>query len=76
MKTVSKSKLKAKLLEFLRQVESEGEDIIVTDRGKPVVKISQYAKTPSTEELFREMRGKIQYFEDLTFVTTDEWGEL
>jgi prevent-host-death family protein len=76
MKTISKSKLKSKLLEFLRLVEAEGEEIIVTDRGKPVVKISQYAKKPSTEELFGQMRGKATYFEDLTTPTTEEWGDL
>ncbi len=76
MKSISKSKLKAQLLEFLRLVESEGEEIVVTDRGKPVVKISKYAQTLSTEELFREMRGKVKYFEDLTTPTSEEWTEL
>jgi prevent-host-death family protein len=76
MKTISKSQLKSKLLEFLRLVESEGEEILVTDRGKPVVKIAKYANSPSTEELFGQMRGKVQYFEDLTTPTTEEWGEL
>ncbi len=76
MKTVSKSKLKTKLLEFLRFVESEGEELIVTDRGKPVVKISKYSDAPSTEELFAPMRGKVKYLEDLTTPTTQEWGEL
>jgi prevent-host-death family protein len=76
MKTISKSKLKSKLLEFLRLVESEGEEILVTDRGKPVVKISKYANTPSTDELFEQMRGKVKYFEDLTTPTAEEWGEL
>ncbi|MEH2124809.1 type II toxin-antitoxin system Phd/YefM family antitoxin [Nostoc sp.] len=72
MKSISKSKLKSQLIEFLRLVESEGEEIVVTDRGKPVVKISKYAQTPSTEELFGEMRGKVKYFEDLT-TPTEEW---
>ena len=76
MKTISKSKLKTKLLEFLRFVESEGEEIIVTDRGRPVIKISRYIESLSTEELFGEMRGKVQYFEDLTSSTAEEWGEL
>lgn len=76
MKTISKSKFKSKLLEFLRLVESEGEEIIVTDRGKPVVRISKYGDSPTTEELFGHMRGKIKYFEDLTAPTTEEWGEL
>ncbi|MEA5535223.1 type II toxin-antitoxin system Phd/YefM family antitoxin [Crocosphaera sp. XPORK-15E] len=75
MKTISKSKLKSQLLEFLRLVESEGEEIIVTDRGNPVVKISKYANSPPTDELFAKMRGKITYFEDLTTPITEEWGE-
>ena len=76
MKTISKSKLKSKLLEFLRLVESEGEEIIVTDQGKPVIKISQYGNSPPTEQLFGQMRGKVQYFEDLTSPTTEEWEQL
>lgn len=73
---VSKSKLKSKLLELLRQVESEDTEIIVTDRGKPVAKISKYYETPPTKELFAEFRGKIQYLEDPTTPTTEEWGEV
>ncbi|MGB3655644.1 MAG: prevent-host-death protein [Rivularia sp. (in: cyanobacteria)] len=65
MKTISKSKLKSKLL-FLRFVESG---------GKPVVRISRYGNSQSTEELFGQMRGKVKYFEDLT-TPTQEWGEL
>lgn len=76
MKTISKSKLKSQLLEFLRLVEAEGEDLVVTDQGKPVVKITPYRSSPSTDELFGPMRGKVQYFEDLTMPTTEEWGDL
>ncbi|NEO44169.1 MAG: type II toxin-antitoxin system Phd/YefM family antitoxin [Moorea sp. SIO4A3] len=76
MKTISKSILKSQLLEFLQLVESDGEEIVVTDRGKPVVIISKYGNSPSTEQLFGQMRGKVQYFEDLTTPTTEEWGEV
>jgi len=69
MKTVDKSQLTAQLLEFLQLVELEGEEILVMDGNKPVVRISQYEKTLSTEELFKEMRGKVKYFEDLTTPT-------
>jgi hypothetical protein len=31
MKTISKSKLKAKMLEIFRQIESSGNEMIVTD---------------------------------------------
>ncbi|MBE9185397.1 prevent-host-death protein [Microcoleus sp. LEGE 07076] len=66
MKTIDKSQLTAQLLEVLRVVEIEGEEILVMDGTKPVVRISQYEKSLSTEELFKDMRGKVKYFEDLT----------
>lgn len=76
MKTVDKSQLKANLLEFLQLVELEGEEILVMDGTQPVVRISQYKKALSTEELFKDMRGKVKYFEDLTTPTTEEWPEV
>jgi antitoxin (DNA-binding transcriptional repressor) of toxin-antitoxin stability system len=76
MKTVDKSQLTAQLLELLRLVELEGEEILVMDGNKPVVRISQYEKSLSTEELFKDMRGKVKYFEDLTTPTTEEWQEV
>ena len=69
MKTVDKSQLTAQLLELLQLVELEGEEILVMDGNKPVVRISQYEKSLSTEELFKDMRGKVKYFEDLTAPT-------
>ena len=76
MKTIDKSQLTAQLLELLRLVELEGEDILVMDGTKPVVIISQYEKSLSTEELFKDMRGKVKYFEYLTAPTTEEWQEV
>ncbi|MBJ7899436.1 MAG: prevent-host-death protein [Cyanobacteria bacterium RI_101] len=73
MKTINKNKLKENLIELLRLVEVEGEEILVTDGEKTVAKISQYQPSSSTEELFKDMRGKVQYFEDLTTPTTEEW---
>jgi prevent-host-death family protein len=73
---ISKSKLKAKLLEYLRLVESHNEEIVITDRGKPVLKISRYTTSPTTEELFDSMRGKVTYFEDITTPTSEEWSEI
>ncbi len=71
---ISKSKLKSKLLEILREVESENTEVIVTDRGKPVAKISKFQNVPTTEELFQDLRGQVKYFEDPTASTREEWG--
>ena len=40
---VSKSKLKPKVLEYLREVERSHLEIVITDRGRPVAKIIPYA---------------------------------
>ena len=76
MKTIDQSQLTAQLLELLQLVELEGEEILVMDGNKPLVRISQYEKSLSTEELFKDMRGKVKYFEDLTTPTTEEWQEV
>ena len=39
VKSVSKGKLKAKMLEYLREVEASGEPLVVTDRGREVLVI-------------------------------------
>lgn len=45
----------------------------MTDRGKPVAKISKIQNAPTTEELFQDWRGRIKYFEDPTASTMEEW---
>ena len=72
---ISKSKLKSKLLSILREIESEDTEVIVTDRGRPVARISKYHVSPSTDELFGDLRGQVQYFEDPTASTIEEWGD-
>lgn len=57
-------------------MELQGEEILVTEGSKPVVRISPYQKSHSTAELFKNMRGKVRYFEDLTTPTTEEWQEV
>ena len=39
MKTVSKSAFKARALELFREVERTGRELVVTDRGRPVIKV-------------------------------------
>ncbi len=72
-KTISKSKLKASMLRIFREIEAGGEELIITDRGKPVLKIVPYKKKKSVNELFAPYRGKMSYTEDLNTPTIDEW---
>jgi antitoxin (DNA-binding transcriptional repressor) of toxin-antitoxin stability system len=43
MKTVSKGKLKARMLEYFREVEQSGEPLIVTDHGREVLEVRPFA---------------------------------
>lgn len=70
---VSKSPLKDELLKYLDWVESQNEEIIITNNDLPVLKISKYEISPTTDDLFKDIRGKIRYFEDLTTPTLEEW---
>ena len=77
MKTISKNQLKAKMLAIFREVEKSGEELIVTDHSRPVLKIVPLTKKKKTfEEVFGPYQGKIKYTEPLEESTEDEWGDL
>ena len=75
MKTVSKGLLKAKMLEYLRAVEESGEDLVVTDHGRPVVRVSAIRPKQTAAELFGDLRGRVVYHADLLAPTSAEWPE-
>jgi len=64
MQTVSKSQLKAQLLEYLRKVEKDKKPLVVTHLGEPVLKISPYKRDP--EEILRSLKGSVAFYKDPT----------
>lgn len=72
---ISKSKLKSQMLAIFRRLEDEGEELIVTDQGKPVLKIIPIKAKKKVSELFGEYQGKVIYPEDINQPTTNEWDE-
>lgn len=74
--TISKSKLKAKMLAVFRRIEAEGEELIVTDRGKPVLRITPIRRKETVSELFAQWQGQVDYHEDPDTPTMSEWIEL
>ena len=73
--SVSKSHLKGKMLEYFREVEETGEELVVTDNGRPVVKVVPIRTRSSAAELFGDVRGRVVYHEDILAPTTEEWSE-
>jgi antitoxin (DNA-binding transcriptional repressor) of toxin-antitoxin stability system len=74
--TISKSKLKAKMLEIFRQLEASGDELIVTDQGKPVLKIIPIKQKSSVKELFADYQGQVTYQEDINTPSLQEWEEV
>jgi prevent-host-death family protein len=54
MKTATVSKLKASLSEYLRSVKA-GEDVIVTERGRPIAKLTPVADSDMLPDHLVEM---------------------
>ena len=75
MDTISKSKLKANLLRIFRQIEESGEELIVTDRGRAVLRIQPIAQKKSVEKVFADVRGEVIDYEEINEPTLAEWGD-
>lgn len=75
MKSVSKGALKAKMLEYFREVEQTGEELVVTDNNTPVLKVVPLRPRRSAAAVFADLRGRVVYREDVLAPTTDEWPE-
>ncbi len=74
MRTVTKSKLKPRLLEYLREIEETGEALVVTDRGRPVIRIEAYV---AEEELLNSLRGVVVEYVDPTLpIGEADWEAL
>ncbi len=72
---VSKSQFKARALEYFRAVEKNRKAVVITDRGKPVLKVIPYAEDP--EEALEELRGSLVKYEDpLKPVGEADWEAL
>ena len=69
---VSKSKFKAQALEYFRMVERTRRELVITDHGKPVVRIVPYASDPP--EILRELRDSVlRYRAPTEPVGEDDW---
>jgi hypothetical protein len=76
MKKVSKSVLKAKMFKYFRGLEEQGGELIVTESGKPVLKILPFVPGLGIEEAFKDLRDKARIPRDVAIEgTKEEWGD-
>jgi prevent-host-death family protein len=71
-RAVSKSQFKPRSLEYFRKIEETGEELVITDHGRPVLKVIPYVADP--EECFRGLRNTVlSYDAPLDPVGMDDW---
>lgn len=56
---VSKGKLKAKMLEYFREVERTGEPLIVTDHGRSVLEIRPLPQAGAKADILAQLRTQL-----------------
>lgn len=72
---VSKSQFKPKALNYFREVEQSGKELVITDRGKPVLKLVPYSEKPDT--WLKPLRGSVKkYLKPTDPVSADDWEAL
>jgi prevent-host-death family protein len=72
MKQMTASTFKAKCLTVMRQIRATGEPVIVTRRGKPVVKV--ISAEPENDDIFGFMQRKgMRIVGDITAPIPLEW---
>lgn len=72
---VSKSKFKAKALEYFRQVEATGEPLVITDNGKPTLELRKVAEGKS--DPLEILRGSVLRYDDpFEPVGVEDWEAL
>ena len=72
---VSKSSFKDRALEYFREVETTGNELIITDHGKPVLKLVRYDLDPRVA--LEALRGSVVRYDDPTEpVGQEDWEFL
>ena len=72
---VSKSQFKPRALHYFREVQEKGVELIITDHGKPVIKIMPFVEKP--EEALERLRNTVIKYGDPTGpVGLEDWAAL
>lgn len=70
---VSKGVLKAKMLEYFRQVEQTGEELIVTNNNIPTLMVIPIKNKQKVTEVFKDLRNKAKIDDSVMKPETEEW---
>lgn len=69
---ISKARFKPRALEYFRRVQETGEELIITDHGRPAIRITRYH--PFERDPFRALRGSVKRYDDPEMpVAENDW---
>jgi prevent-host-death family protein len=72
---ISKSQFKPQALKYFRDVQKTGRELVITERGEPVLKIVPYR--PEPQAALEELRGSVVRYDDPTEpVGLEDWESL
>jgi hypothetical protein len=72
---ISKSRFKPQALKYFRKIQEDRQDLIITDHGKPILKISPFQE--KTQTVLEELRNSVLRYDDpLEPVAQDDWDVL
>jgi prevent-host-death family protein len=72
MKQMQAGAFKARCLSVMKQVQATGEPVVITRRGKPLVKVVPVP--PEKNGLFGFMAGKVKIVGDIESPIPVKWG--
>ena len=76
MKTMAAGSFKARCLAVMDEVQAKREAIVITKRGKPVVKLVPV--DAEKDDIYGFLKGKVKIVGDIVSpaITPEEWGDM
>jgi prevent-host-death family protein len=76
MKTMAAGSFKARCLAVMDEVQAKREAIVITKRGKPVVKL--VPADAEKDDIYGFYKGKLKIHGDIVgpIISPEEWGDL
>lgn len=73
---VTKSRFDSRTLDYCREVETSGRELVITDRGQPVLRVVPYRQA-DPEHLLSFFRGTLLHYDEPTEpVGVEDWEAL
>ena len=70
---ISAGEFKAKCLKLMDEVQSQGSEVVITKRGKPVAKLVPAGKSKERRSVYGCMKGTVAIHGDIVGPLEEDW---